>query len=208
MIIYQYFNIFYLYIKIMSENYLYQITLDYLINKENFKKTLEGNKSKNANRKDKKFYRKRILSLTRDLLIFKENDEPLLPDVKNAFEAYVKTCVEYFKTLDETDIIQEDYNELEELDVLLGSISTELLEENNSIKDADNLLMRSIKVNPLDKFVKRTKFKKEEPIIPIQKEINLNEPYLKNKGISKKKNITNNYDEIYKQQEENKIQYN
>lgn len=181
----------------MSENYLYQITLDYLINKENYKKSLEDTKSKHANRKDKKFYRKRILSLTRDQLIFKENEEILLPpDVKNSFEAYVKNCVEYFKTLDASDIMQEDYNELDQLDTVLGSgsgsVKTELSQENGILKDANNLLMRSIKINPLDKFVKRTMFKKEEPIIPIQKEINLNEPYLKNKGICKKKNITNN----------------
>jgi hypothetical protein len=41
---------------------------------------------------------------------------PLLPDVKGAFENYVKISIEYFKTLDECDIIQEDYNELEGLD--------------------------------------------------------------------------------------------
>jgi len=176
----------------MSENFIHQITLDYLINKENYKKSLEGTRSKNANRKDKKFYRKRILNLTRDLLIFKENEEPLFPDVKFAFEVYVKTCIEYFKTLDECDIIQEDYNELEELEALLGTNSSDILENSTSVKDADNLLMRSIKVSPLDKFVKRTILKKEEPIIPLQKEINLNEPYLKNKGICKKKNIINN----------------
>jgi hypothetical protein len=32
-------------------------------------------------------------------------------------------------------------------------------------------------------------------IIPHQKEINLKDPLLKNKGIRKKKNIINNYDE-------------
>ena len=35
----------------------------------------------------------------------------------------------------------------------------------------------------------------EELIIPQQKEINLKDPTLKIKGITKKKNIINNYDE-------------
>ena len=140
---------------------------------------------------DRKFYRKRILSLTRDLLLFKENDDTLLPDVKNAFEIYVKICIEYFKTLDETDIIQEDYNNFNDLDINLDIPITNELEENITMNEANNLLIRSINVNPLEKFIKRTTFKKEETIIPVQKEINLDEPYLKNKGICKKKNITN-----------------
>lgn len=164
----------------MSNDYLLQVTLDYLSNN---KKTLEDKKHKNASRKDKKFYRKRILSLTRDMLIFKDEDT-IYPDVKNAFEHYVKTCVEYFKTQDESDIIQDDYNELD-LDIVSNSIL-----DNEPYVNSDKLLMRTIKVPPLDKFVKRTVFKKEDAVIPIQKEINLDEPYLKNKGISKKKNIT------------------
>lgn len=165
----------------MSNDYLLQVTLDYLTNN---KKTLEDKKHKNASRKDKKFYRKRILSLTRDMLIFKEEEEIILPDIKNAFEHYVKTCVEYFKILDESDIIQDDYNDLD-----LDTVSN-LIMDNEPYVNSDVLLMRTIKVPPLDKFVKRTVFKKEDAVIPIQKEINLNEPYLKNKGISKKKNIT------------------
>ena len=105
----------------------------------------------------------------------------------NQFENYVKTCIEYFKTLDECDIIQEDYSELEELDNVLNLSEN----KNISIDDANHLLMRSVKITPLDKLVKRTIFKKEQEIMPIQKEINLNEPYLKNKGICQKKNITN-----------------
>ena len=127
------------------------------------------------------------MNLTKDLLIFKEMEEPLLPDVKCAFENYVKTCIEYFKTLDECDIIQEDYSELEELDNVLNLSEN----KNISIDDANHLLMRSVKITPLDKLVKRTIFKKEQEVMPIQKEINLNEPYLKNKGICQKKNITN-----------------
>jgi len=179
----------------MSENYINQITLDYLINKENFNKIGNSNSYKNANRKDKKFYRKRILNLTKDLLLFQETKETILPDVKKAFEIYIKTCVEYFQTLDKSDILQEEYSELEGLDNLdlLDNVEYSIDNDNpNTVKEADNLIMRSIKIKPLDKYVKRTVFKNEEPIIPIQKDINLHEPYLKNKGICKKKNITNN----------------
>jgi len=169
----------------MTENFVNQITLDYLINSNQLKNHLEKIKTKSASRKDKKFYRKRIMNLTKDLLICKELEEPLLPDVKETFENFVKTCVEYFKTLDQCDIIQEDYNEMEEFDTIIND--NKIL----SVEDANNLIMRSVKLTSLDKLVKRTVFKKEEIIMPIQKEINLNEPYLKNKGICQKKNIIN-----------------
>ena len=69
----------------------------------------------------------------------------------------------------------------------------------DNIDEINKLMMRSIKImepNALEKLVKRTITKKEvEPIIPQQKDINLQDPILKNKGIRKKKNITNKYDE-------------
>ena len=61
--------------------------------------------------------------------------------------------------------------------------------------------MRLVKItepNSLEKLVKRTMIKNVDAkpnIPPKQKEINLKDPILKNKGIRKKKNITNKYDE-------------
>lgn len=179
----------------MSENYINQITLDYLINKENYNKINNRNILKNANRKDKKFYRKRILNLTKDLLLFPETKDEILPDVKKSFELYIKTCIEYFQVLDKSDILQDEYSELNGYDNLnlFDNVEYNIDSDNpNTVKEADNLIMRSIKINPLDKYVKRTFLKKEEPIIPLQKEIDLHEPYLKNKGICKKKNISIN----------------
>jgi hypothetical protein len=47
----------------------------------------------------------------------------------------------------------------------------------------------------LDKFIKRT-VKKETVVLPQQKEVDLKNPELKLKGVKKKKNITNKYEEI------------
>ena len=66
-----------------------------------------------------------------------------------------------------------------------------------NVINADKLLMRSIKIDAptLDKYVTRviTK-KKEEIILPKQRNINLNDPEFKNKGL-KKNNITNIYED-------------
>lgn len=186
----------------LSDNKVSDIDLEYLINKDLYGKSIDSKMQPHItinNKKDKRFYKKRIYDLTKQLL---SNEQPptLFPDVRNTFDNYIKTCISYFKIIDTSDIIQEDYDDL------LGSISNATGVDNvagvdniDNIDEVNKLMMRSIKImepNALEKLVKRTITKKEiEPIIPQQKDINLKDPILKNKGIRKKKNITNKYDE-------------
>ena len=191
----------------MSEAFINQVTLDCLLNKSQYSKFLMNKTEKISNRKDKKFYRKRIFTLTKELLLSKEKPENLFPDVEYAFNSYVNACVQYFRAIDSNDILQTEYtsfNETETLDKILG------LEDDESYSnDPDKLMMRSINIsNPsLDHFVKRIITKKpEEMILPKQKNINLSDPILKNKGVNnsdKKKNIINKYGET--NNTENKI---
>ena len=194
----------------MSDAFVNQVTLDCLLNKEMFNKHVKNQKSKSINKEERKFYKKRIYNLFKELLITKEEPEDLLPDVKYAYDNFIHSCIHYFKTIDNNDLNQEEYKNLyEEPDI------SNILELNDdSLKteeEANKLLMRSIKITtpPLDKFVKRKTTKVEEQIImPKQKEINLNDPELKLKGINKKKNITNKYDEINNSKKENKEDIN
>ena len=183
-----------------SDAFLNQASLDYLINTKQYKIKFISSTENAINRKDKKFYRRRILSLTKDLLSKEESDIVVSPDIKYAFDNLVQTCIHHFKILDRNDIIQEDYNEFddeikEDKEI---SESEQFLKEEN-----EKLLMRSIKMpnHSLDNFIKIKMTKNiEELIIPQQKEINLKDPTLKIKGITKKKNIINNYDEDTKKQ--------
>ena len=115
------------------------------------------------------------------------------PNIVGLFQIYTRACIEHFKTLDKNDIIQEDYSTLtqETAEMSIEDIKTQA--------EIDQQFMRSIHVKEattLDKFVKRsTTAPKEDPILPKQKDINLRDPALKNKGIRKKKNITNKYEE-------------
>jgi hypothetical protein len=196
-----------------ADDFLNQVSLDFLINKKQYKNHstsfTENTINKKINKKDKKFYRRRILSLTKDLLSKEtevEAEVEIPPDIKYIFDNFIKACVHYFKILDRNDIIQQDYNEFKDK-----------IKENNKINDEshkilkeenEKLLMRSVKMsNPsLDNFIKINMTKQsKELIIPQQKEINLKDPILKNKGIDKKKNIINNYEEDTKKQT-NKIQ--
>ena len=182
----------------MSQAFVDQVTLDYLLNKDMFNKHVKTQKAKSINKEDRKFYKKRIYNLFKELLITKEEPEDLLPDVKYAYDNFINSCINYFKTIDNNDLNQEEYKSLDET---LDIINVPELNDNNlqTEEEANKLLMRSIKITtlPLDNFVKRKTTKVEEKIIlPKQKEINLNGPELKIKGINKKKNITNKYDEI------------
>jgi uncharacterized UPF0160 family protein len=191
------FILFFLKIKYMSQSFVDQVTLDYLLNKDMFNKHIKTQKAKSINKEDRKFYKKRIYNLFKELLITKEEPEDLLPDVKYAYDNFINSCINYFKTIDNNDLNQEEYKGLDETPDI---INISELKDNNlqTEEDANKLLMRSIKITtqPLDNFVKRKTTKVEEKLIlPKQKEIILNGPELKIKGINKKKNITNKYDE-------------
>jgi len=181
----------------MSTEYVNQVTLECLMNKDTYKKYVATKKKNVVNKKDQKFYRRRILSLTKELLYPEESVDKSSasqhPSIVSLFQIYSKACIDHFKTLDKNDIIQEDYATLltETAEMSADDIKTQ--------SEIDQQFMRSIQVrepNTLDKFVKRsTTAPKEEPILPKQKDINLRDPALKNKGIRKKKNITNKYEE-------------
>jgi len=156
------------------------------MNKEQYNKSVQNKISRCVGRQDKRFYKKRIVDLTKDLLSKPSfHGEKILPDVKYAFDIYIKTCVEYFKSLDNNDILQKEYDNMETETANQLHASSQSQEE---IDKLDKLLMRSVKIeNPLDKFVKKTFTKKpEEPIIPKQKNVDLTDPVLKKKGIIKK----------------------
>jgi hypothetical protein len=189
----------------MSETLINQITLDCLLNKKMYNNQIMHKKSKQINHEERKFYRKRIYNLFKDMITGKQPDDLLL-DVKYAYDNYINATINYFKTIDSTDIIQAEHNgdNIMETDEQTDEhvIETQKEDSNNPlshVEEADAILMRSVKIEvpTLDKYVKRTKTKplKEQPqfIIPKQKEINLNDPQLKNKGI--KNNITNIYED-------------
>ena len=170
----------------MSQAYINQLTIDCLLNKDIVNKHLK----KKENKEEIKFYKKRIYNLFKEIITGNSPDD-LLEDVKYAYSNFLQASINYLKTIDNNDILQSEYKDMD--------FPPEICCNNNDISgnvvDADKLLMRSIKMNvpTLDKYVTRTSTKKKEEIIlPKQKNINLNDPEFKNKGL-KKKNITNIY---------------
>ena len=188
----------------MSESFINQITLDCLLNKKMYNNQIKNNKTKQINHEERKFYRKRIYNLFKDM-ISENSPDNLLLDVKYAYENYINATINYFKIIDSNDIIQGEHDSETNEDLETnGALEKDI--SNNSVEAADAILMRSVKMDPptLDKYIKRSKTKplNDQPklIIPKQKEINLNDPQLKNKGI--KNNINNIYEDKNKKKED------
>jgi len=172
----------------MSQSYVDQVTIDCLLNKNVINQYLK----KKENKEEIKFYKKRVYNLFKEI-ITGNTPADLLPDVKYAYSNFLDTSISYFKTIDNNDIIQSEYKDME-FPHEIGCNDNDI---SGNVVEADKLLMRSIKMDvpTLDKYVTRTRTKKKEEIIlPKQKIINLNDPELKNKGL-KKNNITNIYED-------------
>ena len=174
------------------DRFIHQLDIQYLTNKKQYDKYINSENSAYLNKKDQKFYRKRILALTKDLLYETDPSANIVTDVKYAFQHYIKTCMQYFKSQDRSDILQEEYS-----DILDKSLSETNIHCEYDALETNKVMMCSVpfKKNTLDKFVKRIQNEiAEEVVFPQKKNINLKDPSLKDKGLEKNKNITNNYE--------------
>ncbi|RZD41970.1 MAG: hypothetical protein CXT73_04050 [Methanobacteriota archaeon] len=151
------------------------------------RKTIHNNEEKkenkeiSINKKDVKFYRKRILQLTKDLL--RGTESSII--IKESFNAYINTAIKSFKFEDETEILQEEFKDLEE--------KKEKDKSNKEFKsiESDKLMMKDLKNKKKDNIknfaIVKIKKKQENIKTPTQKKIDLKTEKLKNKGVKKKK---------------------
>ena len=202
-------------------NEIDSITLNYFANKSQYdsilKRTESGSDKQYKN--DIKFYKKRILDLTKRLF---RSDEEKIDDihVNKCFATYVKSCVNYLKFMDKSDIIQQKYetetdiyttddrsslykNNLEEMnhdnsnhDNINHDNSNQQL-NSSGIKNCDHLFSRveDVKKVTLDNFVIKSNESSNQKILPKKEEINIKTKEHKRKGIAKKKNIKNIYED-------------
>ena len=168
----------------MSQDLINQITLNCLMNKHQYEKYVTNKISKSIDEEDKKTYKKRILSLTKELISNNEvGENTVAPDVKYAFEQYIKSCIQYFKLMDNNNIIQEKYKELDsqnkkekEKNVIkedgengedgeeVQKDKIDFEQEEDELEKDNSLWVRSIKMcNPsLDSFITINSTKRQE----------------------------------------------
>ena len=152
------------------------------------------------NKSDIKFYRKRITALTKDML---KGEIPENSYIKTIYDTYVTGLIKYFKMVDTTDIIQQQYLKAEDIEQNVTEQNADATEQNadateqNAILtnkeittvNMNNQLMRKHStIATLDNFViKLPNETSDTRIIPLIIDVDLKEPSLKKKGVKDKK---------------------
>ena len=92
----------------MTSNNNIMDELEYLMNPGMYEKWMKKNEKKikvSDLKSDVKFYKKRIIQLTKDMM----KDQHITNSVNKAYNEYMKSCVAYLRFLDTKDILQEEY---------------------------------------------------------------------------------------------------
>ena len=183
-------------------NTIDDVTLEFMVNTAQYEKYLKKNHINfdSVFKRDLRFYRKRIISLTKDLFKsengIQNGNENQNIDVTmvGAFNMYMRACISYLKFSDQSETIQKCY-------VCLG-----IPNENNDVKkctcknngDENNMdelnkanalcfKQKEVKKITLDDYVIRKNVKNTEPIVyPQQFTFNPKDPAFKYKGLKSK----------------------
>jgi hypothetical protein len=182
------------------------ITLKCLMNDNVYEKYMqqqekENNKNDKENmhekRKQYKFYKKRVLAMTKNL--YKKQYDPsfqhigVSSNVQESFNQYIDSLFEYFTIEDFNDIIQDDLKE-----TMPTQKQSKPLEGNNNfdlLKCNQDIMIQPNKKNfgTLGSFVITKKQKEKETIpLPRKKVVELYNDKLKKKGVRKKKRKKDN----------------
>ena len=132
------------------------------------------------NKKERKFYRKRLLALNRDLL---KGNSDVEKSLQKAHDGFVRAAIQHFKMVDRKDILQKQYPSDDVDDDVTADMEFDMQEANAA-------LMRTVEPHAtLDNFVTTKTIKIDPgPAPPKKKEINLKSDDLRTKGVKAKKN--------------------
>jgi hypothetical protein len=155
------------------------------------------------NKKNIKFYRKRLVSLFKDLIKDDESPPPT-QELKEMYNRFVNTAINYFQIIDKKDIIQEQHSDKidEKKQEQVDNNQDEMQEldetENMTVNQANDLMMKkTIQVASLDNYVinKHDNSSNEFRVIPLKIEIDLKTPELKTKGVKLRTKVKKNKEE-------------
>lgn len=167
----------------MTSNNNIMDELEYLMNPGMYEKWMKKNEKKikvSDLKSDVKFYKKRIIQLTKDMM----KGQHITNSVNKAYNEYMKSCVAYLRFLDTKDILQEEYKGIpEQLDLSDDDVDGD--PNNNLINPS--YLHKQNKIEDYIDVKKISNVPKNETYLPEKKNLKLKDPELKKKGIKKKK---------------------
>jgi hypothetical protein len=168
-------------------------------------------------KKNIKFYRKRLISLFKDMIKDDDSSPPPTQELKEMYNRFIHTAINYFQIIDKKDIIQEQHMDHEHMDhehmdhehmdhehmdqeenTGLDETMNDIDAENLTVNEAnDRMMKKTIQVASLDNYVinKHDNSSTEFRIIPLKLEIDLNTPAHKTKGVKLKTKIKKNKEE-------------
>ena len=132
------------------------ITLEIMANSDTYSKYLKKNNLDHdaVLKRDKKFYKKRIIAMAKDILnnnVNSNSDSPIDDIIINAFNTFSRLCISHFKFKDTMDNIQGDYKGMDfkndlnlglDSNIAYGADGIDSLEDNaNTINEANKLFM-------------------------------------------------------------------
>ena len=169
------------------------VTLAYMVNTTQYEKYLKKNHidGDSGFNRDIRFYRKRIISLTKDLFKNQLENDKNQNVLVGAFNMYIRACISFLKFSDQSEMIQKCY-----------VCQSQIIDENNKCvcknKNENNMFElnkanelcfkpKEVKKITLDNYVIRKNVKKSEPVFyPKQFTFNPRDPEFKYKGIKTK----------------------
>ena len=162
--------------------------LEYLSNPSLYEKYVKQQNIQNDEelKHDKKFYRKRVIQLTKDLYSNDIDKYPVpLNELKRLFNKYIKECIDILKLVDKNDHIQDEYSDLS-----LNKIIDNKDDISFNLIDNDSVLFnKPITTNKIEDcmpLIKKSNKAEQNMKIPVKKDLNLKDPKLKTKGVKKK----------------------
>lgn len=162
------------------------------------KKQHNNEKTCKVSQEDKEFYKKRIINEIKDML--KTNKSSYENEhLYEYFDNFIFQLVEHFKFIDKKDIIQSEYDNIQ--DDNIQNINIQSDSSFNMINNDINLIAKKqeTKVLTIDNFVtKKMNKPKNKQTLPQKIDVNLKDPALKKKGIKKKKKDKNKEEKINK----------
>lgn len=123
----------------MSDDLVNQLTLNYLISKNQLQKLNKKLKeTTDTNRRtDREIYGERIKKLFEDLLVNNQPDD-LLGDVKTAFDFFVDKAIYYFKAKDDHELLELERSTSEELNLYNPNVIHDDIDYDKEERDIAN----------------------------------------------------------------------
>ena len=162
----------------MDTNPTSKYDLLYFTNNNVYKQVDKKEEENPNDEEDVKFYRKRILHLTKQLL---KNEVKTTPSIKASFNDYVNQVIMDFKFIDKKELLQKEYEDIK--------IKSEKPNEDFKLQVENEKLIKkkTVKTKTMNDFVVQKNKKIKKYIPPKLKKYDIKTEDFKKKGINKEK---------------------